>query len=413
MLARTGASALVKPPSLAERIRFGLNLDGGLLAVIAVLTVLGLLMVASASMPLAQDSKGNEFYYLYRQLAALAVAIIAAIGILQIPSEIWYRLAPWLLLVALVLLALVLVPGIGHEVNGSSRWIRLGPVSLQVSELAKLGVLIYAASYLQRYNELLQTSFAVMLRLMLVLGLGAFLLLLEPDFGASVVLGATVLGMVFLAGIKIGRFVLLQGVILAGLVALIYSSEYRWKRLNSFLDPWQDPTGDGYQLTQALIAIGRGEFFGVGLGASIQKHHYLPEAHTDFIFAIIAEELGLIGVLLVLGLYAVLVWRAFAIARQAEDQDYRFGAYLAYGIGLLFALQSLINIGVNIGVLPTKGLTLPLLSFGGSSLLASFIALALLLRIGWEVRPAEVRSAEARPIATQSAEARLEPGASP
>ena len=387
MLARTGASAVTAPPTLAERIRFGLGLDGGLLAAVAILTTFGLLMVTSASMPLAQDSTGNEFYYLYRQMAALGISIIAALSVLRIPSELWYRLAPWLLLVALVLLVLVLIPGIGHEVNGSSRWIRIGPVSVQVSELAKLGVLIYAASYLQRYNESLQTSFAVMLRLMLVLGMAAFLLLLEPDFGASVVLGATVLGMVFLAGIKIGRFVVLQGAILAALLALIYSSAYRWKRLNSFLDPWQDPFGDGFQLTQALIAIGRGEFFGVGLGASIQKHHYLPEAHTDFIFAIIAEELGLVGVLLVLGLYALLVWRAFAIARQAEDQGYRFGAYLAYGIGLLFAVQSLINIGVNMGVLPTKGLTLPLLSFGGSSLLASFIALALLMRIAWEVRP--------------------------
>jgi cell division protein FtsW len=225
-----------------------------------------------------------------------------------------------------------------------------------------------------------------MFRLLFILGGIALLLLLEPDFGATVVLGATVLGMVFIAGVKIGRFVVLQAVVLLGLLALIYSSEYRWRRLASFLDPWQDPYGGGFQLTQALIAIGRGELFGVGLGASIQKHHYLPEAHTDFIFAIIAEELGLVGVLLVMGLFAILVWRAFLIGREAEQRGEGFAAYLAYGIGLLFALQSTINMGVNMGVLPTKGLTLPMLSYGGSSLLASCIALGLLLRIDWENR---------------------------
>ena len=387
MLERSGASALASPPTLAQRIRFGLALDGPLLTASAILIVLGLLMVASASMPLSQDVAGNPLYYFYRQLGALATGLVVGVAVLRVPTAIWYRSGAWLLLAAVILLILVLLPGVGREVNGSSRWIPVGPVNVQVSELAKIGVLIYAASYLQRHNEALKHSFAAMLRLMAVLALVALLLLLEPDFGATVVLGTTVLGMVFMAGIKIGRFVLLQVLVLCGLLALIYSSEYRWKRLASFMDPWQDPFGGGFQLTQALIAIGRGELFGVGLGASIQKHHYLPEAHTDFIFAIIAEELGLLGVLLVLTLYAVLVWRAFAIGHAAEEQGQRFGAYLAYGIGLLFALQSLINIGVNMGVLPTKGLTLPMLSYGGSSLLTNCIALALLLRINWETLP--------------------------
>lgn len=388
---RSGASAVAveqNQSSLRQAINFVLALDAVIVFASAVLIVLGLVMVASASMPLAQTHYDNPFHYLNRQLIALVLGIVAGCIVLQVPAITWYRLAPLLLLASIMLLVAVLLPGIGREVNGSSRWINMGPMNLQVSELAKLGVLVYAASYLQRHSESLKHSFATMLRLLCILAVVALLLLLEPDFGATVVLGATVLGMVFLAGIKIGRFVLLQGLVLVALLGLVYSSDYRWKRLVSFVDPWQDPFGGGFQLTQALIAIGRGEVLGVGLGASIQKLHYLPEAHTDFIFAILAEELGLFGVVFMLALYAVLVWRAFVIAQRAEQKNQRFSAYLAYGIGLLLALQTLINLGVNMGVLPTKGLTLPLLSYGGSSILATSIALALLLRIAWEVKPA-------------------------
>lgn len=358
-----------------------LNLDGWLLGAALLLAALGLLMVASASMPLSET---RPLYFLTRQSVALAIGLIGAACLLRVPLAWWLRASPWLLLLGLILLVLVLIPGIGHEVNGSARWIRIGPISVQVSELVKLFALVYVASYLQRHGAELYTSMMAMLRLMFVLGTIAILLLLEPDFGTAVVLVATALGMVFLAGIKIGRFLLLQGVIFLGMLALVYSSEYRLRRMTNFMDPWQDPFGDGFQLTQALIAIGRGGPFGVGLGESIQKHHYLPEAHTDFLFAILAEELGLIGILFVLCLYAVIVWRAFAIADRALAVGDRFAANLAHGLGLLFALQTLVNIGVNMGVLPTKGLTLPLLSYGGSSLVAMCLMLGLLLRIGSE-----------------------------
>lgn len=360
--------------------------DGWLLGAALLLIMLGLLMVASASLPLGEDRAGRPFHYLIRQSVALALGLTVGFMVLRTPLWRWLESSAWLLLLGVVLLVLVLLPGVGHEVNGSARWLRLGPASVQVSEFAKLFAVVYVASYLQRHGAELYTSMMAMLRLMFVLGMVAILLLLEPDFGATVVLVATALGMVFLAGIKIGRFMLLQGLIFAGMLALVYSSEYRLKRMTGFMDPWQDPFGDGFQLTQALIAIGRGGLFGVGLGESIQKHHYLPEAHTDFLFAILAEELGLIGVLLLIVLYAVIIWRGFVAASRAQYQGQRFAASLGYGLSLLLALQVLINLGVNMGVLPTKGLTLPLISYGGSSLLATCIMLALLLRVELEAR---------------------------
>ncbi len=362
----------------AEPLRW----DGWLLGATFLLLALGLLMVASASAPLSDT---QPFYFLLRQILALCVGLIGAACLLRVSLQTWLQASPWLLLLGLVLLVLVLVPGIGHEVNGSARWIRVGPINVQVAELVKLFALVYVAAYLQRYSTELYTSMMTMLRLMFVLGIISILLLLQPDFGTAAVLVATALGMVFLAGIKIGRFILLQGVIFAGMLALVYSSEYRLRRMTNFMNPWEDPFGDGFQLTQALIAIGRGGPWGVGLGESIQKHHYLPEAHTDFLFAILAEELGLIGVLFVLCLYAVIVWRAFVIADRATQVGHRFAANLAHGLGLLLALQTLVNIGVNMGLLPTKGLTLPLLSYGGSSLVVTCLMLAVLLRIGSEI----------------------------
>ncbi len=372
-------------PAAAVR-RSALPVDGWLLGSALLLVGLGLLMVTSASLPLAGAHGGDPLRFLIRQSVALCVGLAMAALALRTPLQRWFQYGPWLLLGALGLLLLVLAPGLGHEVNGSSRWLSLGPAHVQVSELAKLFTLIYVASYLQRHGAELCTSMMAMLRLMFVLGVVAILLLLEPDFGAAAVLVAVALGMVFLAGIKIGRFLLLQSVIFVGMLALVYSSVYRWKRMTSFVNPWRDPYGDSFQLTQALIAIGRGGPLGVGLGDSIQKHYYLPEAHTDFLFAILAEELGLVGVLVVIALYAVLVWRAFVIAHAALQQGQRFAAYLGYGIGMLFSLQSLINIGVNMGVLPTKGLTLPFLSYGGSSLVVMCLALGLLLRIDLETR---------------------------
>jgi cell division protein FtsW len=290
---------------------------------------------------------------------------------------------------AVILLSLVLV--VGREVNGSHRWITLGPINVQVSEPAKLFALVYLAAYLQRHGEALKTVGMAMIRPMLLLAVVASLLLLEPDFGAAAVLLSTALGMVFLAGVNIWRFAALQSLCVVIMTVLLISSPYRWLRLTSFWDAWDDPYGTDFQLSQSLIAIGRGELFGVGLGASIQKLFYLPEAYTDFLFAILAEELGLLGVVAVMGLYVIIVWRAFRIGALAEWLEWRFAAFLAYGIGLWFGIQALINMGVNMGVLPTKGLTLPLMSYGGSSMVAMCVTLGILLRIDWETQVADPR----------------------
>ncbi len=355
------------------------------------LLALGLLMVTSASMPIAERQTGQPFYFLLRQGAFAGIGLLAAGVVFQVPLARWRRAGPLLLLAAMGLLVLVLIPGIGKEVNGSMRWVGVGPINIQVSEIAKLFALVYIAGYLKRRGVELQTadfrtSALALFRPMAVLAVLAVLLLLEPDFGSVVVLMAAALGMVFLAGVNLRQFgTLLVGTTVA-MAVLILSSPYRRDRLFGFLNPWDDPLGKGYQLTHSLIAIGRGELFGVGLGESVEKLFYLPEAHTDFLFAVLAEELGLAGILIVLVLFITLVWRAFAIGRRAERLDMKFSAWLAYGIGLWFGIQALFNMGVNMGVLPTKGLTLPLMSYGGSSVVVMCMALALLLRIDVETR---------------------------
>jgi cell division protein FtsW len=271
-------------------------------------------------------------------------------------------------------------------VNGAARWINAGLFRLQVSEPAKLMFIVYLASYLARHGEEVRTRITGFLKPIGLLAVAALLLLLEPDFGATVVLTATVMGMIFMAGVKLVQFSGVLGLSGLLLASLAVSSPYRMNRLTTFMDPWADPFNSGFQLTQSLIAIGRGEWFGVGLGSSIQKLFYLPEAHTDFVFAVLAEELGLLGVCVIIFLYAVLVWRAFVIAAQAVRAESLFSAYLAYGIGIWFGLQSFINIGVNMGLLPTKGLTLPLVSYGGSSMIVMCAAVALLLRVDYETR---------------------------
>lgn len=371
--------------------------DFWLLGAGLLLLAFGLLMVASASMPSADAKTGQPFYFLIRQSIYVTLGLAAGFGAFQVPIALWLRAGPSLLLAAVGLLIVVLIPGIGKEVNGSTRWINMGLMNVQVSEVAKLFSLIYIAGFLQRHHEALRRNILTMVRPMLVLAVLAMLLLLEPDFGAAVVLIAAALGMVFLAGVNFWQFGLLQALTIGAMSWLLYASDYRRARLMSFLDPWNDPFGRGFQLVQSLIAIGRGELLGVGLGASVQKLHYLPEAYTDFLFAIIAEELGLLGVLAVIGLYGIIVWRAFRISAVAERLDRPFAAYLASGIGLLIALQALINIGVNMGVLPTKGLTLPLMSYGGSSIVAMCMALGVLLRIDWENRNAEQRWARRQP----------------
>ncbi len=355
------------------------------------LLALGLLMVASASMPTADAKTGQPFYFLFRQGAYVAGGLLAAGLVFQISPARWRRAGPLLLMAAMGLLVLVLIPHVGKEVNGSMRWINVGPINVQVSEIAKLFTLIYIAGYLKRHGAELQTadfrtSALALLRPMAVLAVLAVLLLLAPDFGSVVVLMAAALGMIFLAGVNLWQFGALQIGTVSAMAVLLWSSPYRRARLVSFLDPWADAQASGYQLTQSLIAVGRGELFGVGLGESVQKLFYLPEAYTDFLFAVLAEELGLAGILIVIALFMTLVWRAFLIGRRAERLDMKFSAWLAYGIGLWFGIQALFNMGVNMGALPTKGLTLPLMSYGGSSVMVMCMTLAVLLRIDVETR---------------------------
>ena len=381
-------------PGAGER-RTALPLpDPWILIPTLLLLALGLLMVASASIPIGADPRaghGQPFHFLIRQGAFVLLGLSAAGAAFRVSVARWRRAGPWLLLLAIGLLVLVLIPGVGKEVNGSVRWIGAGPINVQVSEIAKLFALIYVASYLKRHGDELRvadfkTSALALARPMAVLAIFALLLLLEPDFGSVVVLMATALGMVFLAGVNLWQFGGLLGGTAVVMAGLILSSPYRQDRVLSFLRPWDDPLDKGYQLVQSLIAVGCGELFGVGLGQSVQKLFYLPEAHTDFLFAVFAEEFGLVGILAVVALFMILVARAFAVGRRAERAGMPFSAYLAYGIGLWFGVQALFNMGVNMGLLPTKGLTLPLMSYGGSSVVVMCVALAILLRIDVETR---------------------------
>ena len=364
------------------------DLDPLLLISALTLLALGLVMVASASITVAAREFGDVWFYLRKQAAFAGLGLAVAWLVVQVPLVRWQQLALPLLLVVLLLLALVLVPGLGRTVNGSTRWLELGAMGFQVSEAAKLAGVLYLSDYVVRRQEALRAGWGGFLRPLLLLGLAALLLLLEPDFGAAVVLLATALTLLFLGGVPLHRFVLLLTAVLGALVALALSSPYRLQRVTAFLDPWADPFDSGFQLTQSLIAIGSGGWTGVGLGASVQKLFYLPEAHTDFLFAIFAEETGLLGVGLVIGLYALLVGRAFALGRRADRAGQPFAACLTLGLGVWLALQAFINIGVNMGLLPTKGLTLPLMSYGGSSTLVTCAALGLLLRVGYELRAA-------------------------
>jgi len=362
------------------------RLDFVLLTAVAVLFSAGLVMVASASMPVAERLQLGTFHFALRQIIYLALGLGLGLLVLRVKLGWWEQCSRLCILLAILLLAAVLVPGVGSEVNGSTRWINLGVFRLQVSEPAKLLALIYMAGYLVRHGEEVRETGAGFIKPLGLLMLAAFLLLLEPDFGATVVLVTTALVMMFMAGVRLWKFAALIAAAVAAFAVLAVSSPYRMQRLTAFLNPWADPFDSGFQLTQSLIAIGRGEWFGVGLGASIQKLFYLPEAHTDFVFAVLAEELGLLGVLVLLGLYAFIVFRAYSIAAVAESGGNLFAAYLAYGIGTWLGLQALINIGVNTGLLPTKGLTLPLVSYGGSSTLVTCVAIAMLLRIDYETR---------------------------
>jgi len=360
--------------------------DYWLLFVIFMLLGVGIVMVGSSSFEIADRKLDQPFYYLIRQMIYVMIGVLVAAALLRVPLEFWAKMSGYLLMAGVLSLILVLVPGVGREINGSMRWLSLGIVNVQPSEFAKLFVIIYMAGYLVRHGDSMQTALGGFVRPMAVLALVCVLLLAEPDFGAAAVILATAMAMMFLGGVRFSQFLVLMLLMTLAMAALAVSSPYRMERITGFMDPWADPFNSGFQLTQALIAFGRGEWFGVGLGSSVQKLFYLPEAHTDFLFAVLSEELGFVGGLTIIVLFCFVVIRAFMIGRMAEKIGMRFASYLAYGIGIWIGIQAFINIGVNMGVLPTKGLTLPFMSYGGSSVLVMCIAIALLLRVDYERR---------------------------
>jgi cell division protein FtsW len=389
-----------KPPgsinALPRHPRAMLVYDASLAWAAILLLAIGLVMVYSASIAMAEASAHTGFrawYFLVRHALFVGVGCVAAFVAFQVPMKAWQRLAPWLFVAGAILLVLVLVPGVGKAVNGSRRWISLAIVNLQPSEFMKVAVVLYTASYAVRkagflhaerpLRQTLGRGFLPLFGVMVAIG---GLLLLEPDFGAFVVIVAIAFAILYLGGLDWRLFLGLLLLLPIGLSAILVAAPYRLQRLAAFLDPWSDPFGKGYQLSHSLIAFGRGEWLGVGLGSSVEKLLYLPEAHTDFLLAVTAEELGFAGVLAVVSLFVWLLFRAYAIGRQAGRLARPFAALVAQGIGVWIGVQALINIGVNMGVLPTKGLTLPLLSFGGSGIVANCVALAILLRVDYENR---------------------------
>ncbi len=374
------------------RLKIPFQVDPILLGLACTLLLGGLVILASASISISDSQTGRPFFYVERQLLAVLIGSLGGAFCLFIPMHVWRSLGPLMLLLSIALLLLVLLPGVGHSVNGSTRWVRFGVMNVQVSEVARLCLLIYLAGYLVRRNKSLREEFSGFFRPMIVLSIACFLLLAEPDFGAAIVLLATSLAMMFVAGARWRDFFLFIGIAIISMAILAITSPYRLNRLTAFLDPWADPFESGFQLTQSLIAIGRGEWFGVGLGEGVQKLFYLPEAHTDFVFAVFAEEFGLIGSLAIIAIFFALVWRVYRLAIRACDSERFFEAYLAIGIGTWLGLQAFINVGVNMGLLPTKGLTLPLVSYGRSSIIIVMISIGLLLRIHHEL------VTDARPI---------------
>ena len=361
-------------------------MDQSLLLSILLLAALGVVMVTSASISIADKQLGDPFFFVKRHICYLGLGLLMLLLVQRIPLRFWEKLSAVWVILALALLLAVFLPGLGRTVNGATRWLDLGVIGLQASEPARLCLLLYLAGYLVRHQEQVQTSFQGFFKPMLILGIGCGLILAQPDFGAATVLLLTALGMLFLAGMRWWRFITVLSLMSALFALLAVSSAYRLQRLTGFLDPWADPYNTGFQLTQALIAFGSGGWYGVGLGNSVQKLFYLPEAHNDFLLAVLAEELGLIGVLVVIVLFSLLIWRILTIATHAERQGQLFAAYLSYGLGLWLAIQASINIGVNMGLLPTKGLTLPLLSAGGSSLLITCVGIGLVLRSSIETQ---------------------------
>ena len=389
-------AARVAPASGASRRRRSqAKLDYGLLAVALGLLAAGFVMVSSASMSIGDTCCQDPFFYVTRHALALGLALVGGLVAFAVPTAWWQRSGVWLFLAGMAVLVLVLVPGVGREVNGANRWIPLGPLNLQPSEFMKLLAVLYVSGYLVRHAEAVTNRLSGFIRPMLLVGVAAALILKQPDFGTTAVMLATVMGLLFLGGVSVMPFFVLFASVLSGLVVLVLTSEYRMRRVLSFLEPFDDPFNSGYQLSQALIAFGRGEWLGVGLGNGIQKQFFLPEAHTDFIASVIGEELGLAGMLVLIGAFAFVTWRAFRIGERAEAAGASFAAYTAQGIGLWLGLQAFVNIGVNVGMLPTKGLTLPFISYGSNSLIVACLAIGILLRIDLGTRQAEAEAGPA------------------
>lgn len=356
--------------------------DGGLVIIVLALLILGLVMVLSSSVAVSEARFGHAWHYSQRQLLALFLGLGLGIIAFLIPSKSWLRHRGKWLVLGLVLLVLVLL--IGHEIGGAKRWLPLIVMNFQPAEWMKIAAILFLAGYLQRHQDAMKQDIGAVMRLFLPFSLMAFLLLLQPDYGTTVLIAGVLVGMLFIAGAPLRYFAITILPIVSLLVMLVINSPYRMARVMNFMDPWQDPYGVGYQLSQALMAIGSGGIFGSGLGSSVQKLFYLPDAHTDFMFAVFAEETGWVGVVLLLSLYALLLLRMFSIAKAAWVQDAPFKSLVVYGIAIMFAGQILVNLGVNLGVFPTKGLTLPFVSYGGSSLMMSLLAIGLVLRIGYE-----------------------------
>ncbi|BCA94250.1 putative lipid II flippase FtsW [Legionella antarctica] len=360
--------------------------DKWLIGAVIGLLIIGLMMVASSSVMISTKYFHQPFHFLIRQACYLFVGLMVALVVIRTDSNFWEKISVPMLIVCLFMLLIVLIPGIGRSVNGSRRWLAFGPIGIQVSEMAKLTMIFYLSGYLVRQQKAVSDSILGFIKPMMILGIVSILLLLEPDFGATVVISGTVMALLFLAGVKLRYYIGLMLLVVCALALLAVSSPYRVARLTAFLDPWADQYNSGYQLTQSLIAFGRGGWFGSGLGESIQKLLYLPEAHTDFLFAVLAEELGLVGILVVMALYSILVIRGLTIGYIAHTQERLFASFTAYGLTFWLGLQAAINMGVNAGLLPTKGLTLPLLSYGGASMVINCVVIAILLRIDHENR---------------------------
>jgi len=361
-------------------------IDGALMLAVLFLLGLGFIMVASASMPMADRTYHDPFFFVIRHGVALGLALTCGAICFAVPLRVWEKAGPLLMLIGIALLVVLLVPGIGRTANGATRWIPLGVMNLQPSEFIKFTAVLYLSGYLVREQLEVQMSLIGFLRPMILVGIACALIMAQPDFGTTAVILAASMGLLFLGGVSVLSFVMLGVLMLAGLAALIITEPYRLTRVTSFMNAFDDPYNTDYQLSQALIAFGRGEWLGVGLGHGIQKQFYLPEAHTDFLLAVIGEEFGLLGVLVVVAVFAFITWRAFEIGARARRQGDMFACYAAHGFGLLLGLQAFINVGVNTGLLPTKGLPLPFMSYGSNALIVAVMAAAVLLRIDFELR---------------------------